>query len=106
MSWMPAPPSNPTCGLRTPLPSGVHSSMSLVCTQALVPTARRAPRWGSLSDPAPGPGPEHGPAHRAQAVTDGPGSLLQEEMGVQRGNRGGTAGRITPLRHTHTQLGA
>lgn len=57
MSWVPAPPSNPTCGLRTPLPSGVHSSMSLVCTQALVPTARRAPRWGSLSDPAPGPQP-------------------------------------------------
>ena len=43
----------------------------------------------------PVPSRGHGPAHRGQAVTDGPGSLLRMEMGVQRGNGGRATGRIT-----------
>ena len=101
MSWVPAPPSNPTSGLWTPLPDGVHSSTSLVCTQALVPKARRAPRWGSLSDSAPGPQPwvwpsPQGPSHDRWSKVSAAGN-----GGLER-ERGCDCRKNHPTTHTHT----
>lgn len=69
------------------LPSGIDPSPGVICTVCFPPCMGGGGPGRSLSAPAPCPQPGPG-QHRGRAVSNGPESWLQVEMGVQRGEPG------------------